>query len=40
VTLIIGLIASIFTAVFVSRWLFDLVLSRRRVQKLSIGARA
>jgi preprotein translocase subunit SecD len=36
VTLIIGLIASIFTAVFVSRWLFDLVLSRRRVQKLSI----
>jgi preprotein translocase subunit SecD len=40
VTLTIGLIASIFTAVFVSRWLFDLVLSRRRVQKLSIGARA
>jgi len=38
VTLTIGLIASIFTAVFVSRWLFDLVLSRRRVQKLSIGA--
>jgi len=36
VTLTIGLIASIFTAVFVSRWLFDLVLSRRRVQKLSI----
>jgi preprotein translocase subunit SecD len=36
VTLIIGLIASIFTAVFVSRWLFDLVLSRRRVQRLSI----
>ncbi len=36
VTLTIGLIASIFTAVFVSRWLFDLVLSRRRVQTLSI----
>src|SRR3954466_10090531 len=36
VTLTVGLIASIFTAVFVSRWLFDLVLSRRRVQKLSI----
>lgn len=32
VTLTIGLLASIFTAVFVSRWLFDLVLSRRRVQ--------
>ena len=32
VTLTIGLIASIFTAVFVSRWLFDLVLSRRQVQ--------
>jgi preprotein translocase subunit SecD len=36
VTLTIGLIASIFTAVFVSRWLFDLVLSRRQVQRLSI----
>jgi preprotein translocase subunit SecD len=36
VTLSIGLIASLFTAVFVSHWLFDLVLSRRRVQKLSI----
>jgi preprotein translocase subunit SecD len=36
VTLTIGLLASIFTAVFVSRWIFDLVLSRRRVQKLSI----
>src|SRR5215210_721578 len=32
VTLTIGLLASIFTAVFVSRWLFDFVLSRRRVQ--------
>jgi preprotein translocase subunit SecD len=36
VTLVIGLIASLFTAVFVSRWIFDLVLSRRRVQRLSI----
>lgn len=36
VTLTIGLLASLFTAVFVSRWLFDLVLSRRRVQRLSI----
>jgi preprotein translocase subunit SecD len=36
VTLIIGLLASIFTAVFVSRWMFDLVLSRRRVQRISI----
>jgi preprotein translocase subunit SecD len=37
VTLIIGLIASIFTAVFVSHWLFDFELSRRKVPKLSIG---
>jgi preprotein translocase subunit SecD len=36
VTLSVGLLASMFTAVFVSRWLFDLVLSQRRVQKLSI----
>lgn len=36
VTLTIGLLANLFTAVFVSRWLFDLVLSRRRVQRLSI----
>ena len=37
VTLTIGLLASIFTAVFVSRWLFDLVLSRRQqVKTLSI----
>ena len=36
VTLTIGLLASMFTAVFVSRWIFDAVLSRRRVQKLSI----
>lgn len=36
VTLTIGLLASLFSAVFVSRWLFDFVLSRRRVQRLSI----
>jgi preprotein translocase subunit SecD len=36
VTLGIGLLASLFTSVFVSKWIFDVVLSRRRVQKLSI----
>lgn len=36
VTLTIGLLASMFTAVFVSRWLFDFALSRFRVQRLSI----
>lgn len=36
VTLTIGLLSSMFTAVFVSRWMFDLVLSRFRIQKLSI----
>jgi preprotein translocase subunit SecD len=36
VTLTIGLLASMFTAVFVSRWLFDFVLSRWRIQRLSI----
>jgi len=36
VTLFIGLLASIFTAVFVSHWIFDLVLSRRRMKALSI----
>ncbi|MFL6292773.1 MAG: protein translocase subunit SecD [Thermoanaerobaculia bacterium] len=36
VTLFIGLVASMFTAVYVSRWLFDFVLSRWRVQRLSI----
>ncbi len=37
VTLSIGILASLFTAIFVSRWLFDLVLSRRRrVDRLSI----
>ncbi len=37
VTLSIGILASVFTAVFISRWLFDLINSRRqRVDKLSI----
>ncbi len=37
VTLSIGLLASMFTAIFVSRWLFDVVLSRRHgIQRLSI----
>ncbi len=37
VTLSVGILASLFTAIFVSRWLFDLILSRReRVDALSI----
>jgi preprotein translocase subunit SecD len=37
VTLSAGILASVFTAIFVSRWIFDLLLSRReRVEKLSI----
>ncbi|MGH9465006.1 MAG: protein translocase subunit SecD, partial [Thermoanaerobaculia bacterium] len=37
VTLSVGLLASMFTAIVVSRWLFDLVLSRRqRLERLSI----
>jgi preprotein translocase subunit SecD len=37
VTLSVGILASLFTAVFVSRWIYDLVLSRRaRVERLSI----
>ncbi len=37
VTLSVGILASLFTAVFVSRWLFDLQHSKRqRVEKLSI----
>ena len=36
VTLTIGLLASLYTSVFVSRWIFDLVLSRRKVAMLSI----
>jgi preprotein translocase subunit SecD len=35
-TLSIGLIANVFTAVFISRTMFELVLARRRVQTLSI----
>jgi preprotein translocase subunit SecD len=35
-TLTIGLLANVFTAVFVSRTMFELVLSRRQVQRLSI----
>src|SRR5687768_14368366 len=35
-TLTIGLLANVFTAVFVSRTMFELVLSRRQVAKLSI----
>jgi len=38
VTLMIGLSASLFTAVFVSHWLFDLELGlRKRVESISIG---
>jgi preprotein translocase subunit SecD len=38
VTLMIGLTASLFTAVFVSHWLFDLELGlRKRVESISIG---
>jgi preprotein translocase subunit SecD len=37
VTLSVGIVASVFTAVFVSRWLFDAVHSRRqRVESMSI----
>jgi preprotein translocase subunit SecD len=37
VTLSIGILASMFTAIVVSRWMFDLVLARRHgLQKLSI----
>ncbi|MEM7481308.1 MAG: protein translocase subunit SecD [Acidobacteriota bacterium] len=37
VTLSIGIFASVFTAVIVSRWIFDLIYSRRkRVERLSI----
>ena len=37
VTLSIGILASLFSAVFVSRWIFDLLLSRKaRVERLSI----
>ncbi len=37
VTLSVGILASLFTAVFISRWLFDFQTSRRqRIEKLSI----
>jgi preprotein translocase subunit SecD len=37
VTLAVGIVASLFTAVFVSRWIFDMLLSRsERVERLSI----
>ncbi len=37
VTLSIGILASLFTAIFVSRWLFDLIYTRRqRVEEMSI----
>lgn len=36
VTLTVGLIANVFTAVSVSRWIFELVLGKRRVETLSI----
>ena len=36
VTLSVGIFSSIFTALFVSRWIFDLVISKRRAEKLSI----
>ena len=36
VTLMIGILASIFTSIFVSRTIFELVLGKRRVERLSI----
>ncbi|MCI0410530.1 MAG: MMPL family transporter, partial [Acidobacteria bacterium] len=36
VTLAIGLIANVFTSIFVSRFVFDLMLGSRQVQTLSI----
>ena len=37
VTLSVGIVASVFTAVFISRWLFDAIHSRRqRVESMSI----
>jgi preprotein translocase subunit SecD len=36
VTLIIGIVASMFTAIFVSRVVFDFILNRIRIKKLSI----
>lgn len=36
VTLAVGLVANMFTAIYVSRTVFELILSRRQVQRLSI----
>jgi preprotein translocase subunit SecD len=36
VTLVIGLVANVFTAVFVSKFIFDWEMSRSRQAKLSI----
>ncbi len=36
VTLSIGILASLFTALFVSRFIFDYALATRRIQTLSI----
>ena len=36
VTLIIGILSSMFTAIFASRWVFDMVLAKRRVKRVSI----
>ncbi len=36
ITLTIGLVASMFTAVFVSRFIFDLILGRKEIKKISI----
>jgi preprotein translocase subunit SecD len=37
VTLSIGIVSSMFTAIFVSRWIFELVLEKYRIKKLRIG---
>ena len=36
ITLIVGLIANVFTAVIMSRWLFELIMGGHRVESLSI----
>jgi preprotein translocase subunit SecD len=36
VTLILGILSSMFTAIFASRWMFDLVLSRVKPKRISI----
>ncbi len=37
VTLSIGIVSSMFTAIFVSRWIFELTMEKYRIKKLSIG---